>query len=399
MSRSSHDDMHAGSDSFLDVMANMVGILIILLVIAGSRAGQQAVEKVAQKATEVATPPVSPPPVPVASATPPPEVKKSAPIPAVPESLPVTDATPVPTPKMMAGPGGVQFSEEPPAPLPEPTPPAELIVQQAALTQEAEGLSQEARDQQQKRKNLTLLEQKLRLQLRKMNEQLANRNDELQSAEKQLAELQQLVERDWTRYSGLLAEFESTKQAKAPVKELKHRLTPVSRVVTSEELHFRLEKGRVAYVPVTELTDRLLHQVERQKDWIVKFRTHRGTVGPLEGFRMEYVVQRQSTVLDDMRPNPGMVRIGVAGWELQPEEDLETETATDALRPGSKFANRLQQSSPNAALTFWVYPDSFPEYRKLQTAAHAAGFTVSGRPLPEGMPISGSPNGSRSAGQ
>ena len=71
----------------------------------------------------------------------------------------------------------------------------------------------------------------------------------------------------------------------------------------------------------------------------------------------------------------------------------------EALRPGSKFARRLQQAKAEASLTFWVYPESFPAFRKLQAAAHSAGFTVSGRPLPTGMPIAGSPHGSRSAGQ
>ena len=37
--RESHDDLAFGSDSFLDVVANIVGILIILIVVAGLLAG------------------------------------------------------------------------------------------------------------------------------------------------------------------------------------------------------------------------------------------------------------------------------------------------------------------------------------------------------------------------
>ena len=44
MPRSKHgDEIEFGSDSFLDVVANIVGILIILIVVAGIKAGQAAV--------------------------------------------------------------------------------------------------------------------------------------------------------------------------------------------------------------------------------------------------------------------------------------------------------------------------------------------------------------------
>ena len=47
----------------------------------------------------------------------------------------------------------------------------------------------------------------------------------------------------------------------------------------------------------------------------------------------------------------------------------------------------------------WVYPDGFALYRKLRDDLHERGYTVSARPLPEGMAIRGSPAGSVSAGQ
>ncbi len=39
MAREKGDDIEFGSDSFLDVVANIVGILIILIVVAGIKAG------------------------------------------------------------------------------------------------------------------------------------------------------------------------------------------------------------------------------------------------------------------------------------------------------------------------------------------------------------------------
>jgi hypothetical protein len=50
-------------------------------------------------------------------------------------------------------------------------------------------------------------------------------------------------------------------------------------------------------------------------------------------------------------------------------------------------------------VTFWTYPDSFAAYRKLRELLYERGYTVAGRPLPMGQPISGSPYGSKTAAQ
>ena len=93
------------------------------------------------------------------------------------------------------------------------------------------------------------------------------------------------------------------------------------------------------------------------------------------------------------------MRIGVSQWQIQPEPDLITETEDEALSPGSEFYRALLSAEPDTTLTFWVYPDSFKMYRRLQKVAQDEGFTVAARPMPFGVPIAGSPNGTRSAGQ
>src|ERR1700749_2953097 len=50
MAREKNDDIEFGSDSFLDVVANIVGILIILIVVAGIKAGATPVN--AQRVAE-----------------------------------------------------------------------------------------------------------------------------------------------------------------------------------------------------------------------------------------------------------------------------------------------------------------------------------------------------------
>jgi hypothetical protein len=89
----------------------------------------------------------------------------------------------------------------------------------------------------------------------------------------------------------------------------------------------------------------------------------------------------------------------VSGWVIRPTGPLFTETEDEAMRPGSTFQQSLAAHGPTATVTFWVYPDSFNIHQKLKAFAHDAGYWVASRPLPTGVPIAGSPQGSKSVAQ
>ncbi|HUG90986.1 MAG TPA: hypothetical protein VML55_09140, partial [Planctomycetaceae bacterium] len=222
---------------------------------------------------------------------------------------------------------------------------------------------------------------------------------ELAAEQRRLSALQRQVEQTHDtlrRRQSVVAEAERQQPA---VLQIRHRLTPVSRAVEGREMHFHLAGGRIAYVPVDELVEQLKVDVGRQKDWLARVPRHEGRVGPIGGFSMAYVVERQSlSVVEEMRVG-GVVRISVAEWRIIPGPEFPSESAAEALSPGSAFIRRLQTTGLDTTLTFWVYPDSFEAFRQLQELARAEGFTVAARPLPEGTPIAASPQGTRSAGQ
>jgi len=56
-------------------------------------------------------------------------------------------------------------------------------------------------------------------------------------------------------------------------------------------------------------------------------------------------------------------------------------------------------SPQRATVTIWVYPESFIQFQQIKTLLHQRGFACAGRPLPSGTLISGSPSGSLSAAQ
>ena len=194
--------------------------------------------------------------------------------------------------------------------------------------------------------------------------------------------------------------MEALENKPANVQTLEHKITPISRVVNGKEKHYRLERNRVAEVPVDELVSRLKEQIDRRKDWLVKTRQHQGQIGPVQGFHMNYLVRVETlSGLEEMKVGHGGYRISLSHWDIHPEPETKGETEETALKKGSQFYQSILGASADTTLTFWVYPDSYPIYRKLQKFAHDHGFSVAGRPLPSGVAISGSPNGSKSAGQ
>lgn len=185
------------------------------------------------------------------------------------------------------------------------------------------------------------------------------------------------------------------------VRRLQHKVTPISRSLKQqEELHFQLVENKVACVPLQELIEKLKTEAERHKEWLAKNQQHYGLAGPVQGFSLQYVLERvPMSSVDQARMGQGYYRISVSNFKVIPSEDVVMETMDEALQANSRFMKSLRRAPPDANMTFWVYPDSFKIYRRLQAAVHDLGFSVAARPLPPGVPICGSPNGTKSAGQ
>ncbi|MBX6312115.1 MAG: hypothetical protein IRY99_04230, partial [Isosphaeraceae bacterium] len=178
--------------------------------------------------------------------------------------------------------------------------------------------------------------------------------------------------------------------------------SPVARPPDGEEFHFELRRGRVTFIDLERLLDRVRTDARLQ----VRLHNHRpgpiiSTVGPIGAFSLQYELGRTlpEEIAEALEARGSMI-YGLRSWEIVPEQDRRGEPYELAMQPASDFSravNRLRPSSDT--ITMWVYPDSFGLYRQLRDALHARGFLVAARPLPEGLPIRGSLSGSISAGQ
>jgi hypothetical protein len=414
MSRRKQEEMQFGSDSFLDVIANIVGILIILIVIAGVRVSQQAE---APETESVAEPTPAKPILANAKPNYVPPLPLPPLLPATPEPAPiVTEASPL-DPSTIAAILAASEPEKvlpPPRPKPKPRPvmpgyvpkTPKSIPPSPELISAIAGFKTELNTFNEQKKQADRNQQQLLGWNRELSEQIASARKTLQHGwddsteqKRQLLELKRSLERTKLDFIGKQQELSEAEKQQTPKDLLRHRLTPVSRVVEKNELHFQVKDNRVAYVPLMELVERMRPQIQRQREWLLKYHEHRGRVGPYRGFLLDYLVVRQRMSAIEETRDGGGARVLPVLLTFEPQEDLTREALDQALRPGSVFIRELQMADVNSTLTFWVYPESFGTYRQLKEFAHAEGFSVAARPLQVGDTIKASPWGNKSDGQ
>ena len=194
--------------------------------------------------------------------------------------------------------------------------------------------------------------------------------------------------------------LEAVEQQQSVADRLHHRLSPVGSTVTEGEVHFRLSGARIAHIPLEPLLDRLKTQVSARRSVVMRFHRYEGVVGPIGGFHMQYTVERQTvSPLQALQYGQNSYRVSVSRWSILPTETLEAESVEAALRVGSRMRQILEATDPDTVITVWLYPDDFQHFGRIREFAHGLNLRVAARPLPDGTPIAGSPNGSRSTSQ
>jgi hypothetical protein len=324
------DDLTAGQDSFLDVITNIVGILIILVMVVGAR-----VQKIVLEA-----PPEAPAKASAAAA----EV----------EELEKTLAS--------------AESEV-----------HELQLQGRLVEAAAVGAG-EARLEL----ATAVSAAKLELERRKQATDAARVAMAEQAARRQ--ELEAAIHK-------CAIEAESLAHRKATTEEVLAYPTPIGRTVNGEEIHFRLAGDRIAYIPLEELFELAKQHTQRNSRSLSEMQSRIETVGPTQGFALDYVIEAK---IDQAR---GQVLVRSREWVVRPAEPLVGEPVAEALAGASRFRRALSGVKPDTTVTLWCYPDSFGGYRKIREELHRLGIPTAARPLPDGAPIGGSTDGSKSVVQ
>jgi hypothetical protein len=198
----------------------------------------------------------------------------------------------------------------------------------------------------------------------------------------------------------LRASRQALESSVPPKNVIEHLPTPMAQTVFGREIHFCLRAGRVSYVPWDELVARLKEDAPKQVWKLRDTSTITETMPPVRGYRMKYTLRHADQARPGGNGTGAQRQIELDRFVLLPIEEGLGEPLALALSDSSEFRAILASLEPSrTTVTVWVYPDSFDAFRKLKAELFQRGYATAGRPLPEGHPIGGSPDGSRSASQ
>jgi hypothetical protein len=340
-------EIKTGQDSFLDIVANLVGILIILVVVVGAQA------KVAWKPSE-------------------PVEDRSAEITELAESL------------------------------------EKKRDQALRLDRDNELLEEEIHKQAVAAIHLNQVRHEMLLQIEIAEQLLAEKKEaqqqkltDQQQAELALIDQERQLERRLAEINQSLRAVATVSQQKTEI--IEHHPNPIAKTVFTEEIHFQIRGGKIVYVPLEELLSRMKSEVRAKVEQLRNSPSVISTVGPIQNFQLQYEligeIVRQST------PNGVLERTVVHfnGFQLFPSSDdlgVPVAAALDGGERMSDFRRILQRQTPQkTTISLWVYPDSFTQYNAVKHWLYQQGYQVACWPLDADKRISGSPSGFRTSAQ
>ena len=191
--------------------------------------------------------------------------------------------------------------------------------------------------------------------------------------------------------------------APAEVEAIQNQPTPIARRSTGKEVLLQLKDGHLAVIP-HELVDETIRDVGDNL-WRLRERGRfTGTVGPINGFRMRYLVGLVAVSGGRIDPNmpgaanmPQTARPELIWYEIIPETSPLGDPVAKAIEPNSELRQVLREHpADTAAVVIAVYPDSIRELHQLKRELYTAGYATAEVPCIAGQPIKGSPRAPRS---
>ena len=215
--------------------------------------------------------------------------------------------------------------------------------------------------------------------------QMAAHQTELKKLQSELAKLE--------------GEKERLSDQEEPVVAVEHLPTPMAKTVFGDEVHFRLKNNRLSVVPIEQLLSEIRRDFKRVASGGRDGRLE-AAVGPMRGYVARYVMDKSNELSSSGGRFGTATRIQLVRMTVEPLQEPYGEPIQGVLQNGDVIDIELAgRSIGNTTITVWVYPDSFAAFRKLKENLYAKGYATAARPLPMDRAISGGPQGSRSRAQ
>ena len=201
------------------------------------------------------------------------------------------------------------------------------------------------------------------------------------------------------RIAQLEKEIERLSSQPQTINELQHLPTPMAKTVFGDEVHLRLKARKLSVVPVELLLSEIKNNFERiapgSKEGIQE-----SAVGPLRGYIARYELEKTKGTINRGGQIQTATRVQLLNLSIEPLNEPHGIPFGDAFKQGELLDVELAGRDPaSTTITVWVYPDSFKAFRSLKEILYQRGFATAARPLPMEHVISGGPDGTRSRAQ
>ncbi len=337
----------SAQDSFLDVIANLVGVIIILVMLVGAKATRDVLQGASPRQPPVAA------------------------------SAPATDE---------------KLVEE----LAE--------TQKQALAARAEVEKMATRLVRIRQEAAEFDEQRVALAMHKsiIEEDIARRRQQLDSEKQQEFDVQRRIAEAEMKLNDLTQQQIGLLSGPETVEELESVPTPLAREVDGETIHLRLKNGLVSIVPLNELLAEVQNHANdigrrlQSNNQVVE------TFGPIDGYRVRMTVVRVNDPGSIHGPRAGELQRSTFEQfaEILPTSESIGQDVELAIVPGGSLYQYLQARRRQApAVVIWLYTDSFDDFRLLKRTLWEMGFSMATRPLMPGTNIGASPHGTKAAAQ
>ena len=180
--------------------------------------------------------------------------------------------------------------------------------------------------------------------------------------------------------------------------QLECQPTTIAKTVSGKEVHVLLSDDHVAIVPYDELIE-LMEDDLRANLWRMKSQKEMiRTIGPINGFRLKYVYATENVM---RASDAGTYMLGTVGrcteCTFLPVASPAGEPGAESLKANSELFQHLRGLRPDGnTVTIWTYPGNYDRLRQLKQAIREIGFQIAVRPLPKGIPVGASSQGSKS---
>ncbi len=206
------------------------------------------------------------------------------------------------------------------------------------------------------------------------------------------------VDRIESELQQLAGERERIESEPEPVIAVEHLPTPMAKTVFGDELHFRLKNNLVSVVPIDRLADATISEMKRSVQGSREGRVDTA-IGPVRGYVAKVEMDRAHQMMSP-NGRVGTTRIEMVAMMIEPLKEPFGQPISNVIAGSSELDIELAGRDPaRTTITVWVYPDSFAAFRQLKEYLYRKGFATAARPLPMDTPIGLSPRGSRSTAQ